>query len=167
MSSVIGPEFRQAFEHSACNGFCICQECKTCWLKPYEHSQAECRALQSFWRYAPIKTEHCVGVRACTSSCWCSACGACWSLDSYHKGQACPFYTQVGNMKATMAYIGNKNKRTLTEASPTSKGSPGLALNEQSPSEPVPEHSHHNATEPASPPGLDRKLPQIIAKTSI
>ena len=38
----------------------------------------------------------------------------------------------------------------------TSKGSPGLALDEQSPSEPVPEHSHYDATKSASPPGLDR-----------
>ena len=113
-------------------------------------------ALRSFWSYAQNKTKHLVGIHACVSTCWCSTCGACWSLDNYHKGQACLFYEQVQNMKATMAYIGDKNKRTLSDASPISKEPFELDLDEPSSSKFEPEPSHHSTTEPTSPPGLDR-----------
>ena len=46
-------------------------------------------------------------------------CGASWSLDSYHRYQAFPFYEQVQNLKATTAYIGDKNKKALEDAKQT------------------------------------------------
>ena len=157
MSSMIKPNFQQVFEHSACNGFCICQECRICWLKPSEHSQAECMALQSFWKYFQSKeTKQRAGIRACISSCWCSTCGACWSLINYHKDQPCPFNEQVKNMKATMAYMGDKEKRTLDDMSIISEEPLELDPDEPSSSRLEPKLSHHSATKPTSPPGLDR-----------